>query len=468
MIGAMTSQDTQPAAAPARRLRRRTTDRVIGGVASGLGDYFNVDPLLIRIGFVGLIIFGGAGLVLYLIAWLLMPAEGQDVSPVEALVRGIGLTPQRIGWIAVVVAAIVVVSNLSSPVGYPLDGSGYTYGYYGAPLGISAPVVFWAVVVVVAGYLVIRRREISPATAGMADGQDSPTGEGLIRRVGPTLARIATFVLAALALIFLINSWNLNIPGDGSLLWAVAVIVVGFFLIRRPDTAPAVSAVASAPAAITPPQTPAVQRPPSPLAWYVCAAVLIAVGLLALASQVANVEEVPGQFFGAALAILGIGLIIGAWWGRARILILLALLLAPIAVAASFMTAPLEGGIGAMRFTPANAVELRDEYRIMSGTLTLDLTSLSIASRPVHIAASVAAGQLVVIVPPDASVELRARVGAGKVTVFDYYDNDTILTNAGTSLDEHYVRRRNAGPTYILDLQGGIGDVFVTNSSVNW
>ena len=54
------------------------------------------------------------------------------------------------------------------------------------------------------------------------------------------------------------------------------------------------------------------------------------------------------------------------------------------------------------------------------------------------------------------------------MTVFDYYDNETILTNAGTSLDEYYVRRRDVGPTYILDLQGGIGDVFVTNSSVNW
>ena len=183
MIGAMTSQDTQPTAAPGRLLRRRITDRVIGGVAGGLGDYFNVDPLLVRIGFVGLIIFGGAGLVLYLIAWLLMPAEGQDMSPVEGLVRWIGLTPQRIGWIAIVAAAVFVVSNLSSPVSYPLDGSGNPYyGYSGAPLGINPTVLFWAVVVVVAGYLVIRRRETSPAMAGVPDGQDKSNDEGLIRR----------------------------------------------------------------------------------------------------------------------------------------------------------------------------------------------------------------------------------------------------------------------------------------------
>src|SRR5688572_5620991 len=55
-----TEQQTTP-----RTLRRRSDDRVIGGVASGLGDYLNVDPLLIRIGFVGLMLFGGLGLRLY-------------------------------------------------------------------------------------------------------------------------------------------------------------------------------------------------------------------------------------------------------------------------------------------------------------------------------------------------------------------------------------------------------------------
>ncbi|HLE89053.1 MAG TPA: PspC domain-containing protein [Candidatus Limnocylindria bacterium] len=368
----MTSPDTQRTDAPGRLLRRRTSDRVIGGVAGGIGDYFNVDPLLIRIGFVGLIIFGGAGLVLYLVAWLLMPAEGQDASPVEALLRRIGLTPRRIGWIAVVLVAVIFLSTF--PIGGPFDGSGYLFV---GPLGID-PVVIWAVAVIVAGYLLIRRRETSPAAASTA----------------------------------------------------------------------------AAPAAIAPPRAPAVRRPPSPLGWYVYAAVLIAVGILALASQVADVEVEPGQFFGAALAVMGIGLVIGAWWGRARILILLALLVMPLAVGASFVTAPLEGGVGAPRFTPANAAELRDEYRLMSGTMTLDLTELSVGRRPIHIAASVAIGQLVVILPRGASVELRTRAGAGQVTMFSEY-------TVGTGLDDVYVRHHRYGTTYILDLEVGIGEVLV-------
>jgi phage shock protein PspC (stress-responsive transcriptional regulator) len=450
----VTSQDAQPTAAPGRPLRRRTTDRVIGGVAGGLGDYFDIDPLLIRIGFVGLIIFGGAGLVLYLIAWLLMPAAGHDWSPVEAFVRSIGLTPQRVGWIAIVLAAIVVALSWSSPVSYPLDGSGYPYGYYGPPLGISPPVVFWAVVVVGAGYTLFRRRETPPATAGAADEQDSSTGEGPIRRIRPTFWRIVTLAVGAVAVILLINSWNLNIPGDGGLLWAVAVILVGLFLIRRPATALTASPLASSPAQISPPRAPAVLRPPSPLAWYVCAVLLIAVGLLAIVSQVAGQSVAPGQFFGAALVVLGIGLVVGAWWGRARILFLLVMLLAPMGIVASFVTAPLEGGVGDHTFAPVTVAEVQPEYRSLGGRLTLDLTQLITSPRDIHIAASVAVGQLMIVLPEGASIELRTRVGAGDAIVLGSQD-------VGTSLDSVFVRRHLNRTTYILDLQAGIGEVYV-------
>jgi len=210
--------------------------------------------------------------------------------------------------------------------------------------------------------------------------------------------------------------------------------------------------VVDVPAAMAPPRAPAAPRPHSPLAWYVVAALLVGIGLLALVSQVANVDVAPGQFFGAALAVVGIGLVVGAWWGRARILILLALLLLPMAIVASFVTAPLEGGLGEQRFAPANAAELQSEYRMMGGRLLLDLTQLSITAQPIHIAASVAVGQLLVIVPPGASVQVHTRVGAGAAIVFGPRE-------VGTSLDSRFVRLHASGPTYILDLQSGLGEV---------
>ena len=371
----MTSQDSQRATAPTRDLRRRSNDRVIGGVAGGLGDYFNIDALLFRIGFVGLIIFGGAGLLLYVVAWLLLPAEGHDTSILEGFFRRLRLTPSRIFGIAVLAFVVLVLVNSWNP--------GVDVSLREGPLGIPGAV--WALIIIMAGVLLLRRHQ----------------------------------------------------------------------MVASPAMAPAMPAAA-------PLVAPAVQAPPrprSPLAWYVYAAVLLTIGLLAIVSQVAEVEVMPGQFFGAALTVIGIGLVVGAWWGRARILILIALLVMPIAVMASFVTAPLEGGIGDNRYAPANSAELRDEYRLMSGRMILDLTELSVGAQPIHIAASVAVGQLVVVLPLEGSVEIRTRVGAGVLSVFD-------SSEGGTSLDNVYVRRQRFGPRYILDLQSGIGEVWVMGGAL--
>jgi phage shock protein PspC (stress-responsive transcriptional regulator) len=63
-----------------KRLTRSRSDRMVGGVCGGLGRYFNVDPLLFRIGAVALVFLGGAGLLLYLAALLLVPNEGEAAA----------------------------------------------------------------------------------------------------------------------------------------------------------------------------------------------------------------------------------------------------------------------------------------------------------------------------------------------------------------------------------------------------
>src|SRR5580765_3420747 len=64
-----------PGPPPARRLTRRTDQKVIAGVAAGLGEYFNVDPILFRVGFIVLALLGGAGVLIYALGWWLLPAE---------------------------------------------------------------------------------------------------------------------------------------------------------------------------------------------------------------------------------------------------------------------------------------------------------------------------------------------------------------------------------------------------------
>jgi phage shock protein C len=61
---------------------RRGSDRIIGGVASGLGEYFHVDPLLVRIVFVILaVVPPGIGILLYLVLWFLMDPPAGAPAP---------------------------------------------------------------------------------------------------------------------------------------------------------------------------------------------------------------------------------------------------------------------------------------------------------------------------------------------------------------------------------------------------
>jgi len=66
-------------ATPSRRLYRSRSDRMLGGVAGGVAAYLQVDPSLTRLAFAALVLAAGAGLLVYIIAWIVIPEE-----PVEA------------------------------------------------------------------------------------------------------------------------------------------------------------------------------------------------------------------------------------------------------------------------------------------------------------------------------------------------------------------------------------------------
>jgi phage shock protein PspC (stress-responsive transcriptional regulator) len=73
--------------ATSTRLERRREGRVAAGVASGLGAHLGVSVGLVRLAFVLLTILGGPGVVAYLICWAFVPAEDQDLSIGEDLLR---------------------------------------------------------------------------------------------------------------------------------------------------------------------------------------------------------------------------------------------------------------------------------------------------------------------------------------------------------------------------------------------
>ena len=67
-----------------KKLYRSRTDRMLGGVCGGIAEYFNVDPTLIRLLAVVLIMAGGAAIIAYIIAWIVIPEEPKKEEKVEA------------------------------------------------------------------------------------------------------------------------------------------------------------------------------------------------------------------------------------------------------------------------------------------------------------------------------------------------------------------------------------------------
>jgi len=65
-------------------LTRSHSDKFLGGVAGGLGEYFGVDPVIFRVGFAVSVLFSGAGLIAYLVLLAVLPTDADDRTPVPA------------------------------------------------------------------------------------------------------------------------------------------------------------------------------------------------------------------------------------------------------------------------------------------------------------------------------------------------------------------------------------------------
>jgi phage shock protein PspC (stress-responsive transcriptional regulator) len=70
-------------------LRRPFAGRMLAGVAEGVGRYLDVDTTIVRIAFVVLVFFGGAGIALYLAGLLLIPDEGSDQSIAGSIIHSL-------------------------------------------------------------------------------------------------------------------------------------------------------------------------------------------------------------------------------------------------------------------------------------------------------------------------------------------------------------------------------------------
>ncbi len=64
-----------------KKLYRSVTDKMLGGVCGGLAEYFAVDPVIVRLIFVLAVVFGGSGIIAYIILWIIIPQKPYIITP---------------------------------------------------------------------------------------------------------------------------------------------------------------------------------------------------------------------------------------------------------------------------------------------------------------------------------------------------------------------------------------------------
>ena len=127
-------------AAGPHRLRRDMEHRLLGGVAAGLARYLDIDVVIVRVVFAVLTVLGGSGALIYVAAWLLVPADDEEETLAQSWVRH--RTPRRslVAIVLGVVIAIIAISDLVSggpwwP--HPVGGVGLTFGAVALVLAVA-------------------------------------------------------------------------------------------------------------------------------------------------------------------------------------------------------------------------------------------------------------------------------------------------------------------------------------------
>ena len=412
-----------PAAAPGvvRRLTRRTDNRIIAGVASGLADYLGIQPWVVRIGFVVLVFFGGFGALAYLIAWLLVPVAGSGESLAGGVLRR---PPSGLRSYLGVGLILLAVALLAST--------------------FSSPQVIWAIVLIAFGVFLFRHDDPEPPDRRPpGGGGPDPAGTTASLPAVPTAATTTTEPLGPP-------------PASGQ---ETATLPADLPVWSPPPPPPDRTAAWGAP----PPRRPRRRPFLGPLTFAVA---LIVTGLALVLDNLDVVDLSIGQELAVFLTVLGGGLLVGTWWGRAWGLIPVGLLAVPlVALAALAGPVPVKGGIADRLFRPTTPAEVRSSYRLAGGELILDLSKVRFANGAPPVQASVAGGRLLVVVPDEVAAKVRGRVGVGSMDLLGHEDAGAQVDSTVSEPAAKAPAKGAVAPTVDLDLMAGYGVIEVRRAS---
>lgn len=317
--------EMSPAPPAVKLLRRSADDRIIGGVCAGLGRYWNVDPVVLRVVFAVSLLLGGIGLFAYLALWLLVPEEG--TPPPAKVTQSWGL--RILGGFTVLIAAGI--------------GLGLLFG--GSPDG--GGVLMAALLAGVAVWIVMSQR--GGSRAAVEPSEPVPTGYAY----GGTGGYAPTTVLQA------------------------------------------------PPPPVMPP------RPRSYLGLIGLCAAVVAGGVAMLLGASAT------TVLSAVLLVLGLTLLVGAFYGRAKWLLIFAV---PLALLLGIVgqVQRMDLNVGAQTWSPTPTDTVRT---VGAGSVRMDLSQWPTAPQRDEVSIEMGFGQLDVNVPRNWTLEMIPDFGAVEVSV---------------------------------------------------
>jgi phage shock protein PspC (stress-responsive transcriptional regulator) len=180
---------------------------------------------------------------------------------------------------------------------------------------------------------------------------------------------------------------------------------------------------------------------------------LVATGVAAVLDNLGLVRLSLAQYLALPVVILGLGTLVGTWFGRARWLAILAVPLMGMTLMAGLVTVPLEGGFGDRLIQPVTVRAADRPFRMIAGRTVLDLSALS-PRRPASVTATVVAGTLEVMVPRHARLDVRAELGAGEIAMLGAQQD-------GLRLSERRQVGPPGGPRLSLHLAASFGRIVV-------
>ncbi|GGK18715.1 hypothetical protein GCM10010124_09150 [Pilimelia terevasa] len=378
--GAAYGGPTRPGPLFRHGLVRPVQGRYLAGVCAGIARTTRTDPVLWRVLLAVLGLFG-VGIAVYLVLWLVSPAEGDTGSPVDALIdRGESSTPAGV-TVAVAVGAFIAV--------------GVTMGNGGGALVLGVAVVLGIALLANrgTGRTGLSRLGFAPGTA--------PSFFGPVRAAAAAPAPAGPV-------------WSAAPPA-----YAPPAPAAGYPSPPAPPYGPPFAPHGPwggppAPPAPAPPAPPKPRRERSALGLITFSLMLLALAGVGVADLTGAGRITGGTYVATALGVVGLGLLVGTWFGRARLLIPLGLLLSValggIAGASHVEPEP-------VTWTPQSVATLSPRYEHRFGDATLDLRQINFAGRQTPVEATVKFGVMRILVPTTVILRTTSQVQAGRISI---------------------------------------------------